>query len=52
MNPHKEPDSDPKDITGKDIEKNPLKGLETDMDRQGSDEAEDATFETYSALKG
>jgi len=45
------PESDSKDITGKDIEKDliendPSKGFETDMNTQRSDEAQSDTFET------
>jgi hypothetical protein len=53
-NPRKESQSDPKDINGKDIEKNliendPSQGLETDMDTQKSDETESDSFETLEA---
>jgi hypothetical protein len=56
QNPYKKPQSDPKDITGKDIEKDliendPLKGAQTDMDTQKSNEAENDSFETIEPEK-
>lgn len=54
--PRKEPQSTPKDITGKDIEKelienDPSKGSQTDMDTQKSDEAQNDPFETIEPEK-
>ena len=51
QNPYKEPQSSPKDITVKDIEKDliendPLKGSQTDMDTKKSNEAQNDSFET------
>ncbi|MFH6988480.1 hypothetical protein ACHRVW_12115 [Flavobacterium collinsii] len=56
QNPYKEPQSGPKDITGKDIEKDliendPLKGSQTDRNTQRSDEAQSASFETIAPEK-
>jgi len=56
QHPYKKPQSGPKDITGKDIEKNltendPLKGFQTDIDNQNSDEAENDSFETIAPEK-
>gem|GEM_PF-2318016 len=56
QNPYKEPQSGPKDIRGKDIEKDliendPSKGSQTDMDTNKSDEAESAPFETIASDK-
>jgi hypothetical protein len=53
-NPRKESQSGPKDITGKDIEKDliendPLKGSKTDMDTRTSNEAQSDSFETIEA---
>jgi len=55
-NPRKESQSDPKDITGKDIQKDliendPSEGSQTDMDTQKSNEAENDTFETIAPEK-
>jgi len=51
QNPYKEPQSGPKDITGKDIEKDlidndPSKGSQTDRNTQKRDEPENDPFET------
>ena len=51
QHPYKEPQSSPKDITCKDIEKDliendPSKGSQTDMDTEKGDEAENDSFET------
>ena len=50
QNPYKEPQSGPKNITVKNIEKglienDPLKGSQTDRNTQNSNEAQSATFE-------
>jgi hypothetical protein len=55
-NPRKEPQSGPKDITGKDIEKDlidndPSKGSQTDIDTEKSNEAQSDTFETIEPKK-
>jgi hypothetical protein len=54
--PCKEPDSGPKDITGKNIEKDLIdndtpEGSQTDMDTQKSNEAESEQFETIAPEK-
>ncbi|OCB78292.1 hypothetical protein B0A79_12130 [Flavobacterium piscis] len=56
QNPYKEPQSGPKDITGKDIEKDltgnaPSKESQTDMDTQKSNEAQNDSFETKAPQK-
>ena len=56
QNPYKEPQSGPKDIRGKDIEKylienDPPEGSQTDMDTKKSDEAESDSFETIELEK-
>ncbi|MDW8848929.1 hypothetical protein SD960_02400 [Flavobacterium sp. MMLR14_040] len=56
QHPYKEPQSGPKDITVKDIEKDliendPPEGSQTDMDTNKSDEAQSDTFETIAPEK-
>ncbi|WP_428232858.1 hypothetical protein [Flavobacterium sp.] len=56
QNPYKEPQSGPKDITVKDIEKDliendPSKGSQRDMDTKKSDKAQNDSFETIEPEK-
>jgi len=56
QHPYKEPQSGPKDIRGKDIEKDliendPSKGYQTDIDTNKGDEAENDFFETIAHEK-
>lgn len=56
QHPYKEPQSGPKDIRGKDIEKDliendPWEGSQTDIDTQNSSEVQNDSFETIEPEK-